>query len=179
MKIQFDANQGFQLDAVAAVGDLFDGQPEGPPEFSVIKMTEDTELFAGQERSELGLGNRLLVDDVRLNGNTRLIQARNDIEVSGEGAALEGWELFDPAANIARLCPHFSVEMETGTGKTYVICVQSSSFRGDTVLKSSSSWCLALQFAKVSLRTSRLRQNIFARFTTTCHSNISSTTQGA
>ena len=33
---------------------------------------------------------------------------------------LEGWELFDGPANVSRQCPHFSVEMETGTGKTYV-----------------------------------------------------------
>jgi type III restriction enzyme len=68
----------------------------------------------------LGLGNRLLLDDNKLRSNTRGIQARNDIEVAGEAAALEGWELFDAAANAPRLCPHFSVEMETGTGKTYV-----------------------------------------------------------
>jgi restriction endonuclease len=29
------------------------------------------------------------------------------------------WELFDMAANAARQCPHVSVEMKTGTGKTY------------------------------------------------------------
>ncbi len=28
--------------------------------------------------------------------------------------------MFDAPANIAAACPHFSVEMETGTGKTYV-----------------------------------------------------------
>src|SRR5207247_2391639 len=35
-------------------------------------------------------------------------------------AALESWDVFDAPANRARTCPHFSVEMETGTGKTYV-----------------------------------------------------------
>lgn len=120
MKLQFDPNQAFQLDGIAAVVDLFDGQPEGASEFSVIKMLEDAELFAGQERSELGLGNRLLLDNEKLRTNTRLIQARNDIEIESENAPLEGWELFDNAANVTRLCAHFSVEMETGTGKTYV-----------------------------------------------------------
>jgi len=120
MKLQFDANQPFQLDAIASVADLFDGQPQGAPEFSIIKTTENSELFAGQERSELGLGNRLLLDDARLRSNARLIQLRNDVEIADDGAPLEGWEIFDAAANASRLCPHFSVEMETGTGKTYV-----------------------------------------------------------
>ncbi len=120
MKIQFDPNQSFQLDAVGAVTDLFDGQPQGAPEYAVINLGSMEGLFAEQDRSELGVGNRLLMAEDRLRENLRAVQLRNDIEVADQAAAPEAWELFDGPANQARTCPHFSVEMETGTGKTYV-----------------------------------------------------------
>ncbi|MGH8590912.1 MAG: DEAD/DEAH box helicase family protein [Gammaproteobacteria bacterium] len=120
MKLQFEPNQPFQLDAMAAVTDLFDGQPQGAPEYAVINLGSMEGLFAGQERTELGVGNRLLLGEDKLRENLRAIQPRNDIEVADPAAAPEAWELFDGPANQARLCPHFSVEMETGTGKTYV-----------------------------------------------------------
>lgn len=114
MKIQFDAQQQYQLDAVAAVADLFDGQPLQKPEYSVVYQQGDSGLFEGQVQTEVGVGNRLLLSEDFLRRNTRTIQERNDIETPSSESALEGWTLAE------RRCPHFSVEMETGTGKTYV-----------------------------------------------------------
>src|SRR5690606_8651876 len=54
-----------------------------------------------------------------LQASVRAIQMRNDIEIDDSGAALEAWELFDAPSNAALRGPHLSVEMETGTGKTY------------------------------------------------------------
>src|SRR5260221_7859034 len=120
MKLQFDANQPFQLDAIDAVADLFEGQPQGAPEFSVVDTGNWEGLFAGQVRTVHGAGNQLLLSDDTLLANARAIQLRNDIEVPDSGAPLHSWDLFDTPANRARTCPHFSVEMETGTGTTYV-----------------------------------------------------------
>jgi type III restriction enzyme len=120
MKLQFDPKQQFQLDAIAAVVDLFEGQPQGAPEHSVIQIGDYGALFVGQAQTELGVGNQLLLPEEKLTANTRTVQQRNDIEVADPAVALEGWDLFDAPANLARRCPHFSAEMETGTGKTYV-----------------------------------------------------------
>jgi type III restriction enzyme len=120
VKLQFDPNQQFQLDAVAAVTDLFEGQPQGAPEYSVVNLGATDGLFIGQDRTELGVGNRLLLAADPLTSNARAIQLRNDIEVTDPTAPLEAWDLVDGPAKQPRACPHFSVEMETGTGKTYV-----------------------------------------------------------
>jgi type III restriction enzyme len=120
LKIHFDPNQQFQLDAVAAVTDLFEGQPQSAPSMTPIHIGDYGEIFVGQAQTELGVGNQLLLDEAKFLENTRAIQHRNDIELSNPAAELEGWDHFDAPANTARRIPHFSVEMETGTGKTYV-----------------------------------------------------------
>jgi type III restriction enzyme len=120
VKLHFDPNQGFQLNAVSSVVDLFDGQPKGASDFCVVQLGDMGGLFAGQQQTDLGIGNSLRLGDEQLLANARAVQIRNDIEVADPDAPLESWDLFDVPANAARRVPHFSVEMETGTGKTYV-----------------------------------------------------------
>lgn len=118
MKLRFDPNQSFQLSAVAAVTDLFDGQPRVSESFVSGSRVWD-ELVAETATGVIATGNTLRIDDERLRRNTRAVQMRNDIE-SDADRPLESWSLKDSSNSAIRSCPHFSVEMETGTGKTYV-----------------------------------------------------------
>jgi len=99
MKIKFDSNQPYQHDAIGAVLGMFDGQPlrSGAYEFSL----SDIGSLAGL--TELGLGNQLALDASALLRNLQTVQQANKLPISTE---LDGI--------------NFSVEMETGTGKTYV-----------------------------------------------------------
>lgn len=115
MKLQFDAKQAYQIEAVEAVTDLFDGQPLEKTDFSTILQTFDTPLFGAVSRSELGVGNALGISEDTLLKNLQRIQERNLLDVTN---TVEGWTWTDEAGS--HWCPHFSVEMETGTGKTYV-----------------------------------------------------------
>ena len=104
MKLKFKT-QDFQTDAVNAVADLFAGKGKMSVTFSV---TEEREQFTKEYeqlpiQNEFGVGNALLIDDEALNGNMNAVQSRNRLPVSNE-------------ADLRSFC----VEMETGTGKTYV-----------------------------------------------------------
>jgi type III restriction enzyme len=99
MKLQFDANQEYQQQAIQSVVTLFTGQPlaDSGISFDLDKVSGSLEL------NEYGFGNRLTLDDEALLENLRQVQEANGIPPA---SALEG--------------RHFSLEMETGTGKTYV-----------------------------------------------------------
>jgi type III restriction enzyme len=116
MKIQFSGNQPYQLEAIRSVVDLFEGQPlaGGPFEFRFESVT-------GLGFSELGRGNQLLLPPESLLANLRSVQQRNQLPVNG---ALDSM--------------NFSVEMETGTGKTYVyLCAPCTTFIFATASASS------------------------------------------
>ncbi len=120
MKLQFEANQPFQLEAISAVTRLFDGQPHASAPYTNLLTTNWFGLYQGQTQNELGLANHLAITPDQLLANTRAVQLHNDIDTADPDLPLETWELTDPTTGETRPCPHFSVEMETGTGKTYV-----------------------------------------------------------
>ncbi len=102
MKLHFEPNLDYQLQAVEAVCDLFRGQELCRTEFTVtMPVTKDMQ-FPGME-SDLGIGNRLTLLDDDLLRSLHDIQLRNGLPPSGILASGD-----------------FTVEMETGTGKTYV-----------------------------------------------------------
>lgn len=111
MKLQFDANQPFQLSAVDAAARLFDGQPGADQGVASFERDSATSL----QLMEKGLGNRCVLPPEQWLSNLRAVQKLNGLP---ESTALEILKLTDGSA--AGNFPNFTVEMETGTGKTYV-----------------------------------------------------------
>jgi len=120
MKIKFDAQQQYQLDAVSAAVDIFDGQPHDTQNFTSYIIEKSLPLFRDQPLTTPGIGNQLLLSAEKLRENVRKIQERNEIDIPDPAADLESWPILGPNNEFQRHCYHFSVEMETGTGKTYV-----------------------------------------------------------
>lgn len=98
MKLKFK-HQDFQTDAVNAVVDLFAGQESAHSTFSV--ETGAQVQMSGM--NEMGFGNGLVIDDNSLLENMHTVQKRNNLPITDNAKTHQ-----------------FSIEMETGTGKTYV-----------------------------------------------------------
>ncbi|MGV3773624.1 MAG: DEAD/DEAH box helicase family protein [Verrucomicrobiales bacterium] len=113
MKLQFDPKQLFQLEAVRSVVDLFDGQPLNKGDFQITFESKGSGLAGSLIQTELGLGNSLVVTRDTILKNLNAVQSRNDIDPDAHLLPLEH------GAN-APAPLNFSIEMETGTGKTYV-----------------------------------------------------------
>jgi len=103
MKLQFDANLEYQEQAISSVVDLFRGQTPKQSNFTVTQYTE----MQGQGTffSSTGIGNNLELLNEEILENLQAVQLRNGIK---QTKALEN-NKYD-----------FDIEMETGTGKTYV-----------------------------------------------------------
>lgn len=109
MEFKFDPKQPYQQEAIASVVDLFEGQPADAD--ALETMLEGALPTPGDQQAfdiagEVGaVGNNLLLDEEALLQNLQAVQDRNGLEIVSEltGGALD-----------------FDIEMETGTGKTYV-----------------------------------------------------------
>lgn len=100
MKLKFK-KQEFQEKAVNAVADLFKGQEKAGTTFSIVDNSAQFSLL----QNDFGFGNKLLLDKETLVSNLKNIQ---------KGQSLPQTDIeSDKAFPI-------SIEMETGTGKTYV-----------------------------------------------------------
>jgi len=117
MRLKF-VDQPYQTDAVNAVCDIFEGCEVKDSLFTIdVSQSEhqlsfkETEKYGEQQLSLdgdgmsyfLGHANKLSIDDFRMLDNIQEIQSNNNIQMS---KTIQG--------------RNFTVEMETGTGKTYV-----------------------------------------------------------
>jgi type III restriction enzyme len=109
---QYDASQPYQLDAIASVVDLFDGQPKDAEKLvttlrGAAKLPDSDQAALDLDLTqEVGaVGNCLVLDRDLILANLQRVQDRNGLEV---------------APTLAGDALDFDIEMETGTGKTYV-----------------------------------------------------------
>lgn len=103
MKIHFEPDLDFQLAAIESVCGLFRGQEVCRTEFTVTRQSEGGQSQLAYATSDLGVGNRLQLLPDQIVSNLADVQLRNGLA---------------PATVLTST--DFTVEMETGTGKTYV-----------------------------------------------------------
>ena len=102
MKLKFK-NQQFQTDAVNTVADLFKGQEKLRSTFEISQSAQMSLMS-----NEFGIGNVMNIRADDLISNMHEVQRRNNLPLTTDTLENGG---FDPS---------FCIEMETGTGKTYV-----------------------------------------------------------
>jgi type III restriction enzyme len=103
MKLHFESDLDYQHQAIEAVCDMFRGQEICRTEFTVTAGPREGQIRMGFLETDLGIGNRLTLLDDEILTNLREVQIRNGLPVSESLTSGD-----------------FTVEMETGTGKTYV-----------------------------------------------------------
>jgi type III restriction enzyme len=112
VKFQFSQNLSHQKAAWEAVVGLFDGQESCAVPFTMPQLQvpvksglEQQSGLSFEEDARLGAANRLVLSEEELLDNLRRVQLKHGLK---------------PAKAIDKDDLHYTVEMETGTGKTYV-----------------------------------------------------------
>lgn len=110
MEFQFDANQEHQTEAIAAIVDLFTGQSASNNQIQQIE---------GANGVIMAVPNYLSLDNAALLTNLNNVQSHNQITPDAKLEKLAG-TVKTATGETTSSFYNFSVEMETGTGKTYV-----------------------------------------------------------
>lgn len=103
MRLHFEPDLDYQHTAIESVCGIFHGQEICRTEFTVTRDATAAQQTMSFAQSDLGIGNRLQLLDDEILVNLGDIQIRNGLRPSSSLASGD-----------------FTVEMETGTGKTYV-----------------------------------------------------------
>ncbi|PGL59672.1 restriction endonuclease [Bacillus cereus] len=118
LTFQFDPDQSYQLDAISSVVELFEGIPFQDQQDMLSGTTEDIIANFPEDES---------IDEFLLLDNLQLVQQRNndekkgsELEPSDDLIVDDGMVMENTGYDSVRV-PHFTVEMETGTGKSYVM----------------------------------------------------------
>ncbi len=125
MKLLFDKNQPYQLEAIQSIVDLFEGQHLNDSDFgfSITDSGNGSTIF-----TDAGVGNQLALSKEELLANLVKVQTANQLRPDEISIALEKLWYNDISENkgnseaktVVTDFPNYSSEMETGTGKTYV-----------------------------------------------------------
>lgn len=116
MKLHFEPKQEYQLKAIDSVISLFEGQPLNKGEFEISEEGDSLNF------SEFGFGNKLFLAESDILKNLKSVQSENEIPQSEKLEKISFTDKYGEAEKevIQTDFPNFTIEMETGTGKTYV-----------------------------------------------------------
>lgn len=116
VSIKFDADQAFQRNAIDSVVELFAGQNGVEQGLTLAGFDDGNKLESFQE---LVFGNSLDLDPDTVQASLRRVQDRQVVFADGTSRPMVPAEArLDVQPGVMPF--HYSVEMETGTGKTYV-----------------------------------------------------------
>ena len=104
MKLKFNSELAYQVEAISSITDIFKGQKQCQSNFTVVAGIDESGT-EGKLVTNLGVGNKLEIDEEDILKNVREIQLKNGLPPS---------KIIKPGEY------DFDIEMETGTGKTYV-----------------------------------------------------------
>lgn len=106
MELKFDSELDYQKEAIASIVDIFNGQRVAQSNFTVLANIDEAGTV-GKLSTEHGVGNKLELDEEDILQNVNKIQLQNGLRQS-------------TSKELQKNNYYFTVEMETGTGKTYV-----------------------------------------------------------